>query len=474
MLRQVIQLAYDIIQREVREFVKACLQETSSPSTMEAAGAGGAYESGLFSLGIVPNVNRNASQAVSTATRSNVMEMSNAKFVTGVLFAKTKSQPQIRHALVFRPALSRWTETMKEIQSQLAAVTGDDTAAPSYRAFNEEPSLQFLDRVIQAELLPVLQEEAVNGTVKGLERRDAFDPVLDRTLYSRPGVNEPQDIEMCMACQAMYQYTGPLFEALHRLPKDGEMYLPLVAVLEHVVLTFISRVKQQVGNLCNGKTAWNVLMQDGGEGTPSLSSICERRRPFRLLLGAYDQGTHGLSLEEQAAGDGLLPLPPSPSDTARHLDTTDLNMVEDILEGVEGEEAALQFELPFLKQLLDFSVENKRIVVSSDEELMRAACLAHSLLKLASLLESRLLIRLAGNKAQALTSTRALREAIKTIKTHGIKMAKFCRIDMLMQGLSRMSRVCRSSTLVAQDAVRIPSSVNDLGDYITRYVCNSL
>ena len=38
-----------------------------------------------------------------------------------------------------------------------------------------------------------------------------------------------------------------------------------------------------------------------------------------------------------------------------------------------------------------------------------------------------------GGNFETLTSTRALREAIKSIKTHGVKMEKFCRIDMLLQ-----------------------------------------
>lgn len=33
--------------------------------------------------------------------------------------------------------------------------------------------------------------------------------------------------------------------------------------------------------------------------------------------------------------------------------------------------------------------------------------------------------------------------------------------------LVRLSKICKSSTVVAKDAVRIPSSVNDLGEYLT-------
>jgi hypothetical protein len=90
---------------------------------------------------------------------------------------------------------------------------------------------------------------------------------------------------------------------------------------------------------------------------------------------------------------------------------------------------------------------------------------------LASLLENRLKVRNGSTNAtsytKSLNSTRALREAINTIKTNGFRMAKFCRLDMLMQVISRMAKVCQSSTLVARDAVRIPSSVNDLGEYLT-------
>jgi hypothetical protein len=68
---------------------------------------------------------------------------------------------------------------------------------------------------------------------------------------------------------------------------------------------------------------------------------------------------------------------------------------------------------------------------------------------------------------KTLTNTRALREAIKTIKANGLKMAKFCRTDVLLQSTVRLAKVCTSSTIVARDAVRIPSSVNDLGEYMT-------
>jgi len=471
-MRPLLSSAYDIMQREIKTFLKACLRDLeptrSDPMDASRGKGSSAYESGLFSLGIVETNEKAGGQSVSTATRSHVMEMSTTKFVSNVLLPMTRTEPQIRHALTFRRMVARWTAENDALKNELAALTFEDTSSPSFQLSPEESAISFLDGVIQKELLPVLQEEAVNGTIKGLEHRDAFDPVLDRTLYSRPNSNEPQDVDMCKACQAMYDSTGPLFLALHRLPQGGEMYLPLVAVLEHVMLTFISRVKQQVGRICNGKTAL-VLLSD--EDKPaSLSSMLERRRPFSLLLRAYSDGD---SLEASPSADelgkqaGLMPLSPSEADTSPRQELGDMKTdtpMEELGDGVEGEELVMELELKSLKEYMNFDLAETKhqIVVTTDEELVKASCLAHSLLKLSSLLESRLRVRGARNKT--LSSTRTLQEAIKTIKRSGIKMAKFCRLEILMQAVIRLAKVPQSSTIVARDAVRIPSSVNDLGE----------
>lgn len=463
------------MQREIKNFLKACLneEEHSKLDPMDSSTNKGsrAYETGLFSLGIIDNEQRPGNKSVSTATRTNVMEMTTTRFVSNVLFPKTKNEPQVRHALTFRRSIDRWTRENEALKRELAVMTGEDTSAPSFQLSVEQSAISYLDNVIQNQLLPMLQEEAVNGTVKGLERRDAFDPVLDRTVYARPNSNEPQDVDMCFACQAMYDSTGPLFSALHRLPRGGEMYLPLVAVLEHVMLTFISRVKQQVEKICSTKTAFQLLGDD--ESSLAFADVLERRRPFTLLLRAYSDGE---SLESApVSGDldrqsGLAPLSPPASDTNPRNSVGDMKAdtpIEEFSDGVEGEELIMAQELKHLKKFVSFAELEKKttsISVCTDEELMRAACLAHSLLKAASLLENRLRIR--GYK-KTLTATRTLQEAIKTIKRNGQKMAKFCRLDMLMQAVSRLAKVPTSSTLIARDAVRIPSSVNDLGEYLT-------
>jgi hypothetical protein len=476
-MRLVLSSAYEIMQREIKAFLKACLTETEGNRNdlMDVTNGKGAsaYESGLFSLGIIED---NAKPAtISKASRTNVMEMTTAKFVANILFPKTKTTPQIRHALEFRRSIAHWTQENEALKRELAQLTGEDLSSPSFIIPPSQPSIEFLDGVIQKDLLPVLQEEAVNGTISGLERRDAFDPVLDRTLYARPNSNEPQDVDMCYACQAMYDFTGPLFDALHRLPRGGEMYLPLVAVLEHVMLTFRSRVKQQMERICGRKTAFILLAEPNDDadkgGDPLFAKILERRRPYALLMRAYADGDSLEATSSDALSKhGITPLSAPTTDTAPRQSVGDMKAdtpLEDLADGVEGEEMVMEHELKSLKKYIDFSGVGVLPVVCSDEELMKASCLAHSLLKLASLLEARLKVRTSSGHEKNLVSTRTLQDAIKTIKNSGIKMAKFCRLDMLMQSVSRLAKITSSSTLVARDAVRIPSSVNDLGEYMT-------
>lgn len=501
------------MERELKTFLTACLSEDayndtphstltrdSSTSTSNkaktAASAASAnrskhprsHESGLFSLGIIDmdQGKQEGDQLTTSARRAAIMEMSSTSFVREILFAKTTNngKPEIRHALFFRKSIAKWNDNLNLLKQELAAMTGEDTSPPSYSTTLVVPALSYLDNVIQKDLLPVLQEEAVNGTVQALERQDGFDPVLDRNVYARADSNEPQDVDMCKACNALYISTGPLFLALHRLPRGGDMYLPLVAVLEHVILTFISRVKQQVSKLCNDKTALQLIMDSAtstSSKTPTtFGQLMERRKAYAQLLLAYADGDL-LEVSEDAhaaRASGLVhPITPPPVDTPTRAgsggpgEKTTADEL-DLVGGVEREEQNLTMELQHVKQFLEFGRDNN-IVVCSDEELMKAACLAHSLLKLASLLDSRLKVRssstLTGtsNNNKTLTSTRALREAIKTIKANGLKMAKFCRADILMQTITRLSKVCTSSTIVARDAVRIPSSVNDLGEYMT-------
>lgn len=454
-LHSVLETAYTIIQKEIKGFLNACLTDPRSlgdgASEAAAANSVSSHETGLFSLGVIDTSKREGegySKIGSlTASRASTLELPAEGFVVKVLLPMTNTVPEARYALSFRRSLARWTDENEELKKQLALVTGEDMTSPSYNTVTEESALDFLDTFTKQFLLPVLQDDAVQGTVRALERDDAFDPVLDRNLYARSSSNEPQDVDMCIACQALYHSTAPLFLALHRLPAGGEMYLPVVAVLEHVMLTFISRVKQRVSQLTANKTALRFLVDTSAGGKEqAFGAVMERRRAFAQLVQAYADGTMLQTPVEEGVmmnkDPNLVPLSPPASDTkARNGtagDETKLSAVVsefDLAGGVDREEQNLKFELAHLQSLLEFDKDfkMKNIIVCKDEELMKAATLAHSLLKLSSLFESRLKVRSSGSFEKPLTATRALREAIKTIKAHGIKMVKFCRVDMILQ-----------------------------------------
>jgi hypothetical protein len=167
----------------------------------------------------------------------------------------------------------------------------------------------------------------------------------------------------------------------------------------------------------------------------------ERRKAFAQLVLAYADGDLLDAVNDEKTGElaGVPSIPAPSSDTPRgsNMNSKIAGMEDlDFEGGVEREEANLSVELNFVRPYLEFAgMELAQIKTCLDEELMKAACLAHSLLKLASLLDSRLKVRsrLGITSTKTLTNTRALREAIKTIKANGLKMAKFCRADILLQ-----------------------------------------
>jgi len=117
----------------------------------------------------------------------------------------------------------------------------------------------------------------------------------------------------------LYTSARPIFMALHRLPKGGDMYLSLVTMLEHAMLTFISRMKQRVGEVCQGKAAFSLLEDQRGNPTP-LSQFMERRNAFTLLQRIYNdedeiEDPTG-AVEPTTRVGGILPITPSPADTS--------------------------------------------------------------------------------------------------------------------------------------------------------------
>ncbi len=54
---------------------------------------------------------------------------------------------------------------------------------------------------------------------------------------------------------------------LYRLPKGGDMYLSLVTMLGHAMLTSILTMKQRVGKLCHNKATFLLLTDHHGNST---------------------------------------------------------------------------------------------------------------------------------------------------------------------------------------------------------------
>jgi len=184
------------------------------------------------------------------------------------------------------------------------------------------------------------------------------------------------------------------------------------------------------------------LIDSGKEGKDnSFNMVIERRHAYAQLTRAYADGDLLEKTVEEGELNkdaGLMPLSAPSTDTAARNTSQDKGPSAsdmDLDGSIEREEQTLLDELVHLQPLLEFTKDSHALGVGicSDEDLMKASCLAHSLLKLSSLLDSRLKDRSSRGFEKVLPSTRALREAIKSIRNHGIKMAKFCRIDMLMQ-----------------------------------------
>lgn len=459
------------MQREIKGFLSACIAESDKPKDKRKSRSYNAMhmdqsqldvERGIFSLGITSSLGGASGELgllAKATTRANIVELPADQFVSNVLFARSNTDPEVRHALTFRRSISRWSHEITEGKKELAICTGQDTTSPIYNAPMEEVALVYMDNIIQRTLLPEMQDEAVNAVIHFLERHDAFDPIVS-DAFSRYPNQAQQDAEMSVACQALYTSTRPIFMALHRLPKGGDMYLSLVSagqlslsqktavlthnnstfpshlplhvaqvtMLEHAMLTFISRMKQRVGELLNGKTACRMLEDLRGNHSP-FNQAMERRKAFFMLQRIYndeDDVDDPAAAVEQARG-GIMPLAPSESDTTtkRGKAWTGTDFKDSFAREAEQIPDLSKFTQPLLYE---------RATLCTDEELMKCACLANSLLRVASLLEGQLQSRAGGwDKSAKITAVRDLESAIKTIRHHGLRVAKFCRVEVLIQ-----------------------------------------
>lgn len=428
------------MQREVKLFVSACIAESDKPKDKRHRSRNAINidssqldaESGIFSLGINPSSLGGGSSSIDRwkKSKANIVDLPPDQFVSNVLIPRMNVDPEVRHALAFRRSISRWTHEISEGRRELAICSGEDTSSPMHHTTApEEGALVYMDNIIQRTLLPEMQDEAVNAVIHFLERHDAFDPIAN-DIFTRYTHHMMQvEAEMSVACQALYTSTRPIFMALHRLPKGGEMYLSLVTMVEHAMLTFISRMKSRVSEVCQGKVAFLLLEDKRGNPTP-LSQQMERRNSFTLLQRFYndeDDVDDSTGAVEPATRSGILPLAPSESDTSPRKTGKMSNM-----DGQGSQERELE-QLGILTKFTG-PMMIERSTLCSDEELMKAGCLANSLLRVASLLDGQLRSRAGGwEKQSKIKAIRDLQSAIKTIRFHGLRVAKFCRMEMLIQ-----------------------------------------
>ena len=428
------------MQREIKLFISACIAESDKPKdkrkrttlhhAMHADQAALDAEVGIFSLGITSALGGNSMGADGwKKSRANMTDLPPDQFVSNVLFPRTNVDPEVRHALTFRRSVSRWTHEVSEGRKELAICSGEDTSTPMYRNTTvEDGALAFMDNIIQLTLLPEMQDEAVNAVIHFLERHDAFDPIANDVFTRYPHHTVQVEADMSVACQALYTSTRPIFMALHRLPKGGDMYLSLVTMLEHAMLTFISRMKQRVSEVLHTKAAFSLLEDQRGNPTP-LSQFMERRNAFTLLQRIYsdedDVDDPTGAVESTTRVGGILPLAPSESDTSPRKTGK--------LAGADG---TFEREVEKIEILTKFSkpLQFERSTLCNDEEMMKAACLSNSLLRVASLLDGQLRNRGGGwDKSSKIKAVRDLQSAIKTIRYHGLRVAKFCRMEVLIQ-----------------------------------------
>ena len=318
------------MQREIKLFISACIAESDKPKDKRRRMHNGMsmdqsqldVESGIFSLGITSSALGGGPSSMNgwKKSRANIVDLPPDQFVSNFLIPRTNVEPEVRHALTFRRSISQWSHEMSEGRRELAICSGEDTTSPMYyNTAMEDSALVYVDNIIQRTLLPEMQDEAVNAVIHFLERHDAFDPIANDVFTRYQHHTLQVEAEMSVACQALYTSTRPIFMALHRLPKGGDMYLSLVTMLEHAMLTFISRMKQRVGEVCQGKAAFSFLEDKRGNPTP-LSQYMERRNAFTLLQRIYndeddvDDTTEAVEPTITPRG-GILPLAPSESDT---------------------------------------------------------------------------------------------------------------------------------------------------------------
>lgn len=421
-LSSVIDKAYEVMQSELKTFLRACLQEhlakSSGAGTPATPPEKPKDEKKIFSLGILEEVydekkegegekkpetkqdkkldQRQQQQEAEQEQKadededelpkqSRVSEMPASTFVSSVLFPMTNTTPAVQHALVFRRSMDRFTRINEARAKELALVSGEIPAAARKKSEREELAIEFLDKAIQDTVLPSLQQDAVRGTIIASEMQDAFEPPAEANVYARADKIQPLDVVMVQACEGMLEKTEPLFMAIHRLPPGGEMYQILVQVLMFLIETFNSLVEPQVTEICDETTA-DELLEGYGASKGKLVAAFGKREAFVMLLKAYEFDLDLMEDEDIAAGGKSADDDKTTSEekeSSPDKGSKPSAKGSDGLppeRGIEREEAILKQEMEQLHDYLDFMPFHQESLdydLITKGELKKATCLAH-------------------------------------------------------------------------------------------------
>ena len=413
-LRPVLDKAHTVMQSQLKEFLRACLQEHLSKGKVVEAPTTDASKNRtkIFSFGVLEGEGEEGKK-VDTADNKpeakqekkhdakqegeqedkpeeeadkpkadatpRFKEMPASTFVSSVLFPMTDTTPQVQHALVFRRSMDQFTKLNQARFEELAEATGETSipAANRRKSDRDELAIEFLDKAIEDTVLPSLQQQAVHGTIIASEMEDAFDPPTEANVYARADKIQPLDVAMVQAGEGMLAEIEPLYMAIHRLPPGGAMYDMLVEILGFLVSTFLSTAEQKVGEICDETTADEIL-EGFGDDKGKLMAALGKREAFKMLLKAYE---FDLDLIDDAdmggtevKGDDDESVSPEkaskPSGDEELLQKNKIKRFEAVMkQEIEQLSEYMDF-LPFHQESLDYDL-------STESELKRASCLAH-------------------------------------------------------------------------------------------------
>jgi len=453
-LQENIDMTEKCIQEEVKIFLQACLNVSESSSTMNFIFNRNSKDSskkssianltqdspGLFSLGIIDEDSGVGPQIISREKKKSDNESSGRtdigteKFVS-ILFSEMGLAPDVRHAPLFRNILNTWNKSIEDMKIELAAHTGGDWRD---RQGSEkkgcQTAMEYLDFVIERHLLQILQNDAEKGTIVALEREDAFAPIIPNNIYL---VRSDEDRRSCFACEAFLNSTTPLFTAINQLPSTGVNLTKLIDAFVYSSSIFIGRVKNYMNILCRGKSAHALL--GGGEGgnggklESKYSLAIKERSAFKEFMLLYG---FRVDRKKKKTRTSIPTLKPSTLDSKARYANNDNNNDGNhtaIQENDEDESKRFLKEIKQIANFLNFSKNEfgRELVVCTAEETNNCATLADSLLRLAQQLDSALKCK-SRTRSKALNSNKSLESAILTIRVLGIRMALFCRVDIIV------------------------------------------